>query len=259
VWNVGKIAVFDSGLGSLSIIKAIQKRTRADIIYFADQKNFPYGKKSKSQLAKIIKNTINKLQQKFNPDIIVVGSNTPSLLLDKIISKDPRVIGVLPPLLEAQQLTKTNSIAMLVTSSVATSSALKIFIKRNQIKKIKIVKIDSSELVELVESGKFLYEPDSCGEKIISLLKRKFVTNNIDVVTLSSTHLPFLLTILQRSFPHIKFLDPADKVANQLASHGSFIPAKKNTLRIFSSGDISKFKTNLHKIGIRKPVEEINF
>ena len=34
-----KIVVFDSGLGSLSIIKAIQKRTKADIIYLADKKN----------------------------------------------------------------------------------------------------------------------------------------------------------------------------------------------------------------------------
>jgi len=33
-----KIAVFDSGLGSLSIIKEIQKITKSEIIYFADQK-----------------------------------------------------------------------------------------------------------------------------------------------------------------------------------------------------------------------------
>jgi len=39
-----KIAVFDSGLGSLSIIKEIQKITKSEIIYFADQKNYPYGK-----------------------------------------------------------------------------------------------------------------------------------------------------------------------------------------------------------------------
>ena len=75
-----KIVVFDSGLGSLSIIKAIQKRTKADIIYLADKKNFPYGKKTKSQLYKIITDTIQKISERFNPDVIVLASNTPSLL-----------------------------------------------------------------------------------------------------------------------------------------------------------------------------------
>jgi len=51
---VAKVVVFDSGFGSLSIIKAIQKITRAEIIYFADQKNFPYGKKSKHHLKKLL-------------------------------------------------------------------------------------------------------------------------------------------------------------------------------------------------------------
>ena len=71
-------AVFDSGLGSLSIIKALQKTCKMEIIYFADQKNFPYGEKSKRNLTKIIRNSIQILSDKFNPDLIVVGSNTPS-------------------------------------------------------------------------------------------------------------------------------------------------------------------------------------
>ena len=54
---MAKIAVFDSGLGSLSIIKEIQKIMKADIVYFADQKNYPYGTKSQAQMASIIKKT----------------------------------------------------------------------------------------------------------------------------------------------------------------------------------------------------------
>ena len=75
-----KIVVFDSGLGSLSIIKEIQKIVKTDIVYFADQKNYPYGTKSQAQLAIIIKKTINLLKEKFVPDIIVVASNTTSLI-----------------------------------------------------------------------------------------------------------------------------------------------------------------------------------
>ena len=52
-----KIAVFDSGLGSLSIIQQIQKISKNEIIYFADQQNYPYGGKSRAQLNKIIQTT----------------------------------------------------------------------------------------------------------------------------------------------------------------------------------------------------------
>ena len=91
-----KIVVFDSGLGSLSIIKAIQDKTRSEIIYLADKKNFPYGKKTKAQLYKIITDTIEKMSEKFEPDVIVLASNTPSLLLREKLPKN--VIMVLPPL-----------------------------------------------------------------------------------------------------------------------------------------------------------------
>jgi glutamate racemase len=124
-----RIAVFDSGFGSLSIIKPIQKKTKSEIIYFADQKNFPYGTKSVSDLSKIVKSVIFNLEKKFSPDLIVVGSNTPSLLLKNIIKK-PKIIGVFPPIKNAVNKTKTNTIAILTTKSIVESNALKIFIKK---------------------------------------------------------------------------------------------------------------------------------
>ncbi|MBI3253874.1 MAG: glutamate racemase, partial [Nitrosopumilales archaeon] len=69
---MAKIAVFDSGFGSISIIRSIQKKIKSNIIYFADQKNFPYGTKSVSELRGIIKSTISSLEKKFVPDLIVI-------------------------------------------------------------------------------------------------------------------------------------------------------------------------------------------
>ena len=136
---MAKIAIFDSGFGSLSIMRTIQKTVRAEIIYFADQKNFPYGKKTKSQLYTIIKQTINLLKNKFNPDLIVVGSNTPTLLLDKVFTAN--IIGVLPPLKKASKISKTKNIAILATNSVTKSKDLATYIKKNKLpKKINVKK-----------------------------------------------------------------------------------------------------------------------
>ena len=65
-----KIVVFDSGFGSISIIREIHQIFKGELIYFADQKNFPYGEKSKPRLEKIIKDTINLLEEQFSPDLL---------------------------------------------------------------------------------------------------------------------------------------------------------------------------------------------
>ena len=245
-----RIVVFDSGFGSLSVIKQIRKKIKAEVIYFADQKNYPYGKKSVSQLRKIINRTITFLDKEFEPNVIVVGSNTPSVLLGGY--KSSKVIGVYPPLKEASSITKTSSIGILTTQNVAKSIALSRLIKKNVSKKVIVHKINGSSLVDLVESGKFIHNKQECKRKISSLLTSYLNTNNIDVVTLSSTHLPFLLPYLNQLYPGISFLDPAKDVVKKILKNNK--SSKKSSLKIFCSGDITLFQKQLNKIGIKRNV-----
>ena len=156
---MAKIVIFDSGFGSLSIIKPIQKAMKSDIIYFADQKNFPYGKKSKSQLTKIITKTIRLLEKKFEPDLIVMGSNTPSLLVG--INKK-NLVKVLPPIKKAAKISMTGNIAILATNAVVKSKTLSEYVRKSRLPKhINVKKIDATKLVGLVEHGKFLEDKKS--------------------------------------------------------------------------------------------------
>ena len=215
-----KIVVFDSGFGSLSIIREIQKRIKSHIIYFADQKNFPYGKKSKKQLLEIINQTLDKISKKFNPDLIVLASNTPSLLLRDKLPKG--IINVLPPLGKISASKQSHNIAILATESVVKGS-----------------EID---------------EPEYCSTIIQKTLKKKFQQHKIDVATLSSTHLPFLLPFLEDAFPNVRFLDPAIIVAQKISRKNIANKNLKNRLQIFTTGDAKKFQSKLKKIGIRNKV-----
>jgi len=246
-----KIAVFDSGLGSLSIIRAIQKICKSEIIYFADQKNFPYGKKSKKQLERIIKQTINTLENNFKPDLIVLASNTPSLMV-KITNK--KVIGVRPPIKEALKISKTKNIAILGTKSAMQSKSLTNYIKNfNFPKSNKIYKINSSELVELVESNKFITNKIYC-KKIIQKNLKVVFKNKIDVAILSSTHLPFLKLVLSSEFPQIKFIDPSNVIASNVLAKIKKNKSRKNIIKIFTSGDVNTYEKKLNKIGIKNKV-----
>ena len=252
------IVVFDSGFGSLSIIREIQKKFKGELIYFADQKNFPYGVKSKKELEQIIKKTIILLEKEFSPQLIVMASNTPTLLLDynRISSK---LVGVYPPLDNAVKLSKTRNIAILGTKSVIQSVAITEFIEKcNVPNDIVIHKIDCSSLVELVESGKFLTDEEYCKNIIKEVLEDVFLDNLIDVATLSSTHLPFLELLLKSIFKNIKFLDPAKDIANGIKDFKlENNELKQLQLRIFTSGDVKVFKKNLQMMGIEDEVSSL--
>ena len=248
--------MFDSGLGSLSIIKEIQKNMKADIVYFADQKNYPYGTKSQAQIASVIKKTINMLEEKFTPDIIVVASNTPSLMLNLQTRK---IVDVKPPLKLAQKKSKSKKIGILATKSSVRSKGLVNYVKENNIPKTnKIFKINGSNLVDLVESGKFLNRKNYCKKIIKKSLDDYIITEKIDTITLSSTHLLFLKTLLEKEFPQVEFIDPGSVVAKKIFLKIKNKQSKRNSLKIFTSGNIINFKNKLNKIGIKNKINYLS-
>jgi glutamate racemase len=108
-----------------------------------------------------------------------------------------------------------------------------------------------------VESGKFINQKQYCENKIKSILTKEFEKNHVDVVTLSSTHLPFILPILDQLFPKIEFLDPAEAIATKIMKGHNLNNSKKNTLTIYSSGKMSRFQNQLAKMGITRKVKSL--
>ena len=248
-----KIAIFDSGLGSLSIIKPIQKQMKCDIIYFADTKNFPYGKKSINELKNIVLKSISSLQKSFVPELIVIRSNTLSLTLN---SHSKNILTVLPPLNDAKRISKSKSIAILATESIVKSKLLDNYIQIFKMNNVKIIKINASELVELVEHGNFYLNPKFCRNMIKKTLYTELIKNNVDVVTLSSTHLPFLLKFFNELFPDISFLDPSESLAINLKRKYIDHNKKRNSLKILTSGNIKSLEKKLSYMNINNKISK---
>ena len=88
---------------------------------------------------------------------------------------------------------------------------------------------------------------------ILKVLKDKFKENNIEIATLSSTHLPFLLPFLKKAFRGVEFLDPAEDVANKISE----IKGKKssrNSLSIYTTESPKAMQRNLKSMGISNKV-----
>ena len=124
-------------------------------------------------------------------------------------------------------------------------------------KRISVLKINASPIVELVESGKFINNKRYCKNKINSILQKPLTENAVDIVTLSSTHLPFILPMLRQLFPKIQFLDPAEKIAIKIMNRYNRKISKKNSFSIYSSGKIRLFQSQLALIGVKTKVKPL--
>ena len=133
------------------------------------------------------------------------------------------------------------------------------YIKKNNFSKsFKIFKINCSNLVELVESGKFLTDKKYCKKVIKKTLQQTLSQQSIDTVTLSSTHLPFLKSLLKKEFPDIQFIDPGNIVAQKVYTKIKHKQSKRNSLKIFTSGDVKRFQKILIRIGIKNKVSSLS-
>ena len=256
------VAVFDSGIGSLSIIQELKKEIpHENLLYFADKAHFPYGNKSPMQLRDIIVNTVNYLER-YKPKLTVIASNTPSIaILDQIRRMvNVPLIGIRPPLKEACRLTKKKHIGIMATKLTISSKELENQIKREVPQKILVTKFNASPIIELIEKGIHISNERKTFDTINQVIGYE-VDKEIDVITLSSTHLPFVKSYLNSLLPTIKFVDSAKIVAKEVRKYLIFNRMLKKTgngrLQIFVSDQKRQFEQIIHAMGIREPVEEI--
>jgi glutamate racemase len=258
------VAVFDSGIGSLSIIRELRREVpNEDLLYFADRAHFPYGNKSHAQLREIIVNTINYLRR-YKPKLVVIASNTPSVqVLDEVrkMITDVPLIGVRPPLKEAARLTKKKHIGIMATDGTIRSKELEVQIRREVPQHILVSKFNASPIIELVEHGVHLENERRTFDVISRVLGDDGVDEKIDVITLSSTHLPFVKTYLNALLPTVRFVDPAQIVAKDVRKFLKFYRMAKKSgsgkLQILVSDGKREFEKSVWAMGVREPVEEV--
>jgi glutamate racemase len=258
--NSSPIVVFDSGIGSISVIREIKRELpNENLIYFADKANFPYGKKSQIDLFKIVHKTIKYLER-FHPKLIIMASNTPSLqVIDeiKLLTNIP-LVGVKPPIKQAIKITKKNHIGIMATESSIKSKELDELIKSEIPQNIFVSKYNASSIIPLIEDGTFLRNRKKIQQFITQILGN---LDNIDVITLSSTHLPFIIDQLNQIYPHVKFLDPAEAIVKDLKKflidNNLTNKTKNGKMRILVSDNKKKFQEILRQIGRKEKIEEV--
>ncbi|MCB5258562.1 MAG: glutamate racemase [Candidatus Cloacimonetes bacterium] len=210
------VGIFDSGVGGLTVYKAIKKALpEENIIYFGDTARVPYGPKSENTIIKYSLQNARFLLQK-NIKILVVACNTSSALalpeLEKITNIP--VIGVIQPGAKlAAESTLNNRIGVIGTEGTIRSEAYNKAIKAI-LPEAEIFSYACPLFVPLVEEG-WIQHPATklIAEQYLSYFKDK----NIDTLVLGCTHYPLLKSLIDEIMEHkVKLIDSADAIALHL-------------------------------------------
>ncbi len=232
------IGVFDSGVGGLSILRELQKRLpNENYVFFADQRNVPYGEKTKEQLLTFT-DKIMQFLAGHDVKLVAAACNTATVhVLDELrAGASVPVVGVVPAIKLAAEHSSTHAIAMIATPATAQSDYVTGLIDQFA-KQTAVARVGCFGLEDVVETGALKSErAASLLQKYVAPLKEK----NIDQLVLGCTHYPFLKKqIAEIMGPGVALIDSGEAVAR----HVETLLRKENIVGA-SPAPSTKFFTN---------------
>ena len=213
--NNHPIGIFDSGVGGLSILKAIHELLpNENLIYVADSAFTPYGNKS-DQLIELRVLAIAEHLIKQNVKAIVVACNTATAAAVQSLrdTYSIPVIGLEPALKPASEYTASARVGVLATQSTLDSQKYQA-LKKKFGQQLELVEKASPLFVELVENAPEITELEL---KLIKKELQPFINIEVDSLVLGCTHYPFLTQAITRIMGNnVALFESGSPVANEL-------------------------------------------
>ena len=208
-----KIGIFDSGIGGLTVLRAIRERyDKVDIVYLGDTARVPYGTKSAETVIRYSTECSNFLIEK-GIDLLVVACNTASSYALDTLKNDLNipVVGVIEPgVKKAVRLSKGNKIGVIGTTATIKSEAyqklLDLYGKKSISKACPL-------FVPLVEEG---ITEGEIAEKVVAYYLEDIKREGVDALILGCTHYPLLKNTISKFMGYVPIIDSADAVADEI-------------------------------------------
>ncbi len=208
-----KIGIFDSGIGGLTVLRAIRERyDKVDIVYLGDTARVPYGTKSAETVIRYSIECSNFLIDK-GIDLLVVACNTASSYALNTLKNDLSipVVGVIEPgVKKAVRLSKGDKIGVIGTTATIKSGAYQKLLDlygKKSISKACPLFVPLAE--EGITEGEIAY-------KIVAYYLEDIKREGVDALILGCTHYPLLKNTISKFMGSVPIIDSADAVADEI-------------------------------------------
>ena len=185
------IAVFDSGVGGVSVLRELVKlMPNENFYYFGDSANAPYGLKTTNQVWNLTVSAARKLFDEQDAKALVVACNTATAAAVhdlRAIWPDRIVIGIEPALKLACDRHPGGTVGIMATDVTLRERKLASLMNRYS-RNCTVLRLHSPGIVELVEAGK----ADSPEALALMEAELGHLRGKLDALVLGCTHYPFM-------------------------------------------------------------------
>lgn len=213
--NLSPIAVFDSGLGGLTVLRALRARLpHENYLYFADTRFLPYGDKSEAFLRERGVAIAQGLAQR-GAKALVIACNTATAFAVEAIraATSLPVVALEPGVKPAAALTRKGVIGVLATTRTLASERYQRLVNRHATDH-QVVAQACPGLADAIEQ----HGPESeAVEALLDAYVQPLKVAGADVVVLGCTHYLWVAAGIARRMPaETCVLDTGEPVARQL-------------------------------------------
>lgn len=242
----GKIGIFDSGIGGVTVLHEIIKiLPQEDYLYYSDSKNNPYGDKTKEEIERLCDTIVQELLQE-NCKIIVIACNTASAVAAQSLRKkypDISFVAIEPAYKMVYDYAYDKPTLVMATKGTIQSEKFNLLLKKYNNHQTFL--IPCIGLAEKIEQDK--------KEEIKNYLEETIGTykNKVENVVLGCTHYPLIQKEIGEVLGSVQFFNGASSLAKHLKNRlqeQKLLNSKKGNIEFKDSQRSEKKKKRFFEI-----------
>ena len=243
--NNNPIGIFDSGIGGLTVAKAVNTLLpKESIVYFGDTAHLPYGDKSEAAIQAYSIKICNLLLEK-KCKVILIACNSASTaafdLVKEYVGSKAHVVNVIDPAVAYIGDAYTDKqIGLIGTKRTVLSQAYERKVERLK-KGIKLKSLATPLLVHVIEEG---FYANRIGDEVIHQYLSDDVLDDIEALILGCTHYPLIKEKIEDYYAaQVEIIDSSQVVAaflQQVLEKNNLLKTEGDSNHTFYVSDYTK-------------------
>lgn len=257
------IGVFDSGVGGLTVVRALAERLPSETLYyFADTAHVPYGPQPASSITTYVTDITAFLFEQGAKMIVVACNTATAASLHHLRQRwpDKIFVGMEPAVKPAALATQAGKVGVLATQATIASERYASLMHRFA-QNVQVWQDPCLGLVPLIEAGKW-EAPET--EALLRAIIEPMLAQGVDTLVLGCTHYPLVKELITAiAGEGVTLIDPAPAVARrveQLLHEQQLLATTQPQLpehRFYASGATEVAELTLERLFGRKiPVKQ---
>lgn len=239
------IGVFDSGVGGLTVLRALQERWPAEnFIYLADTARLPYGSKSLQTISQYVEQNLLFLRRYDLKAIVVACNSASTALLERPLLSEVPIFNVVEPgARQAVRASASGRIGVLGTRATVFSEAYPRAIRKLR-PEAEVAQQPCPLFVPLVEEG---WVEDPITSLVVERYLSELKAHQADTLILGCTHYPVLRDSIQRAAgTGVKLVDSSLGLIEDLAHLGLAESGPAGEIKILCTDFSPRLEETIH-------------